>query len=302
MLLMCATLALTAVAQDIQIPLQPAGGMHYVTLGVNGTDGLFIFDTGANGITLNKAFFDNLKRKGLASDADITGSTTATLANGTSINASLITIKELKIGQSVLNNVTGILIPNNSAPMLVGRNIFEKLGTVSADFGSNMLIIKPGRVSASSSAGSAGGAGAGGMSPINPTQGGGGGGIAASAALQEIYTVKLIPCSASDMSQVKRLEQLMRQDPNFSHIKVEIESKIPPANAVSRITQGSVTIRYFDTTVGGLIQQSEFLTPVDQLISASPRNYPSAAQGENMLPYFNNRSIPNYVEIWVRQQ
>lgn len=272
-------------AQDIEIPMTGgSNGLNYIKLGINGNPTNFIFDTGANGLTINQAVFNDLKRKNAMSSSDITGTTSVTLANGNQVSASTINIRSLEVGNKVITNVQGVIMPNN-APPLVGENVLKQLGQVTANFGQKKIIISQNTSTSQP--------GIGGIPTTNPPKQG-------ISILGGINKIRVIPCDYQDISQVKILIQKLKNDPNFSHMTIEEESNIPPANAVQRIMTGTITVRYFDNNTKRLIAQSEFLAPIRQVVQSSS-NYSNAIRNEDMLPSYNNQSIPRYVEIWIRQ-
>ena len=78
---------------------------------------------------------------------------------------------------------------------------------------------------------------------------------------------------------------------NFLVKTIEIEKKIPPIKARSRL-KSKLTIRYFAK------KDSDKAKKIKQSITDA--GYNGTVEVEDMTPYFNNE-IPKYIEIWIKR-
>ena len=54
----------------------------------------------------------------------------------------VITLREIKIGDAVLHNVDASVVKSQKAPLLLGQSAMERFGTITIDNQNNKLIIK----------------------------------------------------------------------------------------------------------------------------------------------------------------
>ena len=126
-----------------EVPIsRHAGGTFDVDCTVNGLALSMIFDTGASDVTISKVEADfMLKNKYLSKD-DVKGRQYYQIANGDISEGTVITLKEVKIGDAVLHNVDASVVKNQKAPLLLGQSVLEKFGTFTVDNINSKLIIK----------------------------------------------------------------------------------------------------------------------------------------------------------------
>ncbi len=127
-------------AQTI-VEMQKKDGVYYVPCTVNGLTLEFIFDTGAGdvSISLTEALF--MLKNGYMSEDDLIGTEYYRLANGEINKGTEIIIRELIIGDRILNNVSASVVHNLSAPLLLGQSALEKLGNFSVDYVKNIIVF-----------------------------------------------------------------------------------------------------------------------------------------------------------------
>lgn len=63
-------------------------------------------------------------------------------ASGDIHEGTVITLKEVKVGDAILRNVHASVVKNQKAPLLLGQSVLEKFGTITIDNINNKLIIK----------------------------------------------------------------------------------------------------------------------------------------------------------------
>ncbi len=270
---------------QIEVPLikDPNANAYHLMASLNGEEYDFIFDTGASGLLINKAVFDDLTRKGKLTQADFLGTSQAVIANGSTINIDVVNIRSLEIGGQVLNDLRAGVVNNNNAALLFGQDALSKFGTVTIDYNQGKLILTTNPAGSSAPAATP---------PATQT-----------TMLMNLKEIKLIPCSADDQSSLNDLRSILESAPELKQVKISEEAQVPPQRAVNRITEGTITIRYFSQKDQAVADSGELATILDAFLSQYDRAFkPNALVSENMLSAFNNRAFPDYLEIWVRKQ
>jgi aspartyl protease family protein len=122
--------------------MEEESGVRYVWIEVNGIRLRFIFDTGASSICLSPAEATVLYRQGTLVEDDILNTeyfqdATGKISAGTSIN-----LREVKIGNIVLNNVHALVVDNVEAPLLLGQSVLERIGTIQIDNINKVIVFK----------------------------------------------------------------------------------------------------------------------------------------------------------------
>lgn len=123
------------------IIMEEINGVYYVPCKVNGVDMSFVFDTGASEVSLSKIKADELVRQGLLTEEDILGKVNFKVADGTVGVGLKVRLREIKIKDLVLTNVTATIIDNDLAPLLLGQSALEHLGKYEIE--GNILKLYP---------------------------------------------------------------------------------------------------------------------------------------------------------------
>lgn len=265
---------------QIEVPLikDPNANAYHLMASLNGEEYDFIFDTGASGLLINKTVFDDLTRKGKLTQADFIGTSQAVIANGSTININVVNIRKLEIGGQVLNDLRAGVVDNNKAALLFGQDALSKFGSVTIDYNQGKLILTTNPTGATT--------------PAQTT-----------TLLTNLKEIKLIPCSADDQNALSDLRSILEAAPGLSQVKISEEAQVPPQRALNRITEGSITIRYFSQKDQAVADSGELATLLDAFLTQHDAAFKAnALVRESMVSSFNNRSFPDYLEIWVRRQ
>jgi clan AA aspartic protease (TIGR02281 family) len=124
-------------AQDIQ--LERHGNSYMLPVRINDTISLpFILDTGAEELAIPADVALTLIRAGALSRDDFLGRSVYSLANGSEGVSERVIIREVQVGRYAVNNVTALVSPPTSEPLL-GESFLSKFGTVTID--NNRLIL-----------------------------------------------------------------------------------------------------------------------------------------------------------------
>lgn len=126
-LITCLLLSSIINAQE-RIKMEKSGGIYKVPCEVNGLRMKFYFDTGASlvSISLKEAMF--MLENGYLSKTDIIGTGKSAIADGSIVENTIINLREMKIGNKVLQNVKASVSNSLMAPILLGQSALKKLG------------------------------------------------------------------------------------------------------------------------------------------------------------------------------
>jgi len=118
------------------------GGTFEIPCDINGLALQMIFDTGASDVTISSVEANFMFKNGYLSEKDIKGKRYYQVANGQINEGTVITLREVKIGDVVLKNVDASVVKSQKAPLLLGQSAMERFGTITIDNQNNKLIIK----------------------------------------------------------------------------------------------------------------------------------------------------------------
>ena len=136
---------MTAVKEEqiTEVPItRKAGGTFNVDCSVNGLALNMIIDTGASDVSISKVEADFMLKNNYLSMSDIKGKQYYQTADGGISEGTVITLKEVRIGDAVLHNVDASVVKSQKAPLLLGESVLQKFGTFTVDNINSKLIIK----------------------------------------------------------------------------------------------------------------------------------------------------------------
>lgn len=119
-----------------------SGGTFDIACQVNGLPLSMIFDTGASDVSISKVEADFMFKNNYISKDDIKGKRYYQTADGGISEGTVITLKEVRIGDAVLRNVEASVSKSQKAPLLLGESVLQKFGTFTVDNINSKLIIK----------------------------------------------------------------------------------------------------------------------------------------------------------------
>jgi clan AA aspartic protease (TIGR02281 family) len=125
------------VKRQIRVPLRPspAGDTFYVSVEINEAVTIdMMVDSGAADVSISEEVF-----QGLGADVVKVGEREYRIANGSIVRRDLITIRTLKVGDLVLNNVRASVGPG---PLLLGQAFLRRLDAWSIDNAANVLVLE----------------------------------------------------------------------------------------------------------------------------------------------------------------
>lgn len=117
----------------VSVPYVSENGMCKVVGEVNGLPLSFVFDTGASDVSISTVEATFMKKNGYLEDRDFGGSVNFTTATGEVSEGTIINIRQIKVGQLVLNNVRASVVKTQNAPLLLGQSVLSRYSKVEID-------------------------------------------------------------------------------------------------------------------------------------------------------------------------
>jgi clan AA aspartic protease (TIGR02281 family) len=126
----------------VETPLRKEGGAFVVPVLINGAITLdFTVDSGAADVSVPADVFSTLARTGTIRDSDIIGEQTYVLADGSTSRSVTFTIRSLKVGDRVVENVRGSVAPSRGS-LLLGQSFLERFKSWSIDNTKHVLFLE----------------------------------------------------------------------------------------------------------------------------------------------------------------
>ena len=126
-----------------RVSLKKDGGTFGVPIEINGALTLdFIVDSGAADVSVPIDVFSTLLRAGTIQDSDVIGKETYVMADGSTSTLVTFTIRSLKVGDKVIENVRGSVAPSGGI-LLLGQSFLERFKSWSVDNVNHQLVLEP---------------------------------------------------------------------------------------------------------------------------------------------------------------
>jgi predicted aspartyl protease len=125
-----------------EVPLRKESGLFFVAVLINDKISLdFILDSGASDVSIPADVVLTLMRTGTITAADFKGTNTYVLADGSTVPSKTFRIKSLKVGNRVLQNVSGSLSPVEGS-LLLGQSFLGRFKSWSVDNLRQVLTLR----------------------------------------------------------------------------------------------------------------------------------------------------------------
>jgi clan AA aspartic protease (TIGR02281 family) len=119
-----------------EVPLKSVGGTFVVPVFINGAITLnFVVDSGAADVV------GTLTRAGTIAKTDFIGKQTYVLADGSTVPTSTFVIRSLKVGDILIENVTGSVSPA-AGSLLLGQSFLQRFKSWSMDNNKHVLVLE----------------------------------------------------------------------------------------------------------------------------------------------------------------
>jgi hypothetical protein len=124
------------------IPMEKDGGTYVVGVVINGAIALkFVVDSGAADVSIPADVVMTLMRTGTLTENDFLGTKTYVLADGSKVPSRTFRIRSLKVGDMVVENVTGSMAGAEGA-LLLGQSFLGRFNSWSIDNNKHILILE----------------------------------------------------------------------------------------------------------------------------------------------------------------
>jgi hypothetical protein len=130
-------------ATTLSVPLRPTPlGILAVPVLLNGAVAAnFAVDSGAALVVVPEGIVQALRAAGKLSDADFHGESTARLADGTPVKSKLFTLRQVAVGNRVLENIPAAALPGKGLPLL-GQSFLQRFNSWSIDNDRKLLFLQ----------------------------------------------------------------------------------------------------------------------------------------------------------------
>jgi hypothetical protein len=132
----------SADAETIQ--LEQEHGVYMLPVQINGQMTIpFVLDSGAAEVAIPSDVFRTLKRTGTVKDSDFVGAGTYILADGSKQSSQRFVLREVKVGDHVINDVIANVVPMEGNALL-GQSFLSKLPAWSIDNARHAFVLSDG--------------------------------------------------------------------------------------------------------------------------------------------------------------
>jgi clan AA aspartic protease (TIGR02281 family) len=128
---------------QMRVPLKVSGGGTFVVpVQINDAMTLdFVIDSGASDVAVPSDVFSTLKRTGTLKESDVVGQRTYILADGSKMQSATFTIRSVKIGDIILENVNASVAPSQGT-LLLGQSLLKRFRSWSIDNTTQELLLE----------------------------------------------------------------------------------------------------------------------------------------------------------------
>jgi uncharacterized protein len=132
----------SGIVGGMEVALQPSGGTWTVPVLINNKITLdFTIDSGAADVSVPADVVMTLVRTGSLTDDDFMGKRTYTLADGSTVPSMIFRIRSLRVGNKILENVTGSIGSVNGG-LLLGQSFLARFRSWSINNQRGVLILE----------------------------------------------------------------------------------------------------------------------------------------------------------------
>ena len=99
-------------------------------------------ETGANDLAIPADVALTLVRAGALRRGHLTGQNSYRMANGSKEVTDVVVLREVRVGDHVVRNVSASIIPTQGDPLL-GQSFLSKFGAMTVDYKRRVLVLSP---------------------------------------------------------------------------------------------------------------------------------------------------------------
>jgi clan AA aspartic protease (TIGR02281 family) len=125
----------------LSIPMRANGGVYVVPVLINDViTRNFVVDSGAADVNLTEDVVLTMMRAGILRDSDFLGERTSMVADGRTVPSHTFRIKSLKVGDRVVENVSGAV--SSKGFLLLGQSFLGRFKSWSIDNTKHLLVLQ----------------------------------------------------------------------------------------------------------------------------------------------------------------
>ena len=127
--------------QSVEIPFSMENGVCKVKCSINSLPLYFVFDTGASDVAISSVEATFMMKNGYLAQTDVVGRQNYMMANGEISAGTVINLRNVNFGGLDLENVRASVVHNQTAPLLLGQSVLNRLGNIEIDNEKGVLKI-----------------------------------------------------------------------------------------------------------------------------------------------------------------
>lgn len=116
-----------------EIPFTKEDGVCKVKCSINDLPLYFVFDTGASDVSISSVEATFMMKNGYLKSTDVIGKQNYMMANGEISAGTVLNIHNVNFGGLNLDNIRASVVHNQTAPLLLGQSVLNRLGSIEID-------------------------------------------------------------------------------------------------------------------------------------------------------------------------
>ena len=125
----------------VEVPFSKEGSLCKVKCTINNLPLHFVFDTGASDVSISSVEATFMMKNDYLKPTDVIGRQNYMTADGNISEGTVINLRNVNFGGLNLDNVRASVVNNQSAPLLLGQSVLNKLGNIEIDNEKRVLRI-----------------------------------------------------------------------------------------------------------------------------------------------------------------
>lgn len=129
------------VTEVVEVPFSKVGNVYKVPCKINNLPLHFIFDTGASDVSISNVEATFMMKNDYLKSTDVMGRQNYLTADGEICEGTVINLRTVNFAGLHLENVKASVVRNQSAPLLLGQSVLNRLGKIEIDNGKGLLKV-----------------------------------------------------------------------------------------------------------------------------------------------------------------
>lgn len=117
----------------VEVPFTKEGGVCKVKCSINKLPLYFVFDTGASDVSISSVEASFMMKNDYLKSTDVIGKQNYMMANGEISAGTVLNLRDVNFGGLNLDNIRASVVHNQSAPLLLGQSVLNRLGNIEID-------------------------------------------------------------------------------------------------------------------------------------------------------------------------